>query len=79
MSVGESKVFLPRGAAGGALRFQRLGVSGLFPSNIPVHKRITSQMVQQRRDHKSAPLVNFQLITRKMCTPGWVKNQDPTQ
>ena len=39
---GESKNFLPSGAAAGALRFQRCGMSGLIPSNIPGHKRGTS-------------------------------------
>ena len=39
MSAGESKVFLPSGAARGALCFQRQGVFGLMPSNIPGHCR----------------------------------------
>ena len=31
----------------------------------------------QRRDQKSAQAVNFQLIAREMCTPGWAKDQVP--
>ena len=35
MSAGDSKVFLPSGAARGALRFQKQGVFRLTPSNLP--------------------------------------------
>ena len=41
-SACDSKVFLPSGAARGALRFQRQGVFWLIPSNNPGHKRWTS-------------------------------------
>ena len=43
MSAGDSKVFLPSGATRGVLRFQRYGVFKLTPSNVPGHRRWTSQ------------------------------------
>ena len=41
-SAGDSKVLLPSGAARGEQRFQRYGVFGLIPSNIPGHRCWTS-------------------------------------
>ena len=42
MSAGDSKVFLPSGAARGALRFQKQGVFRLTPSNLLGHESRTS-------------------------------------
>ena len=42
VSAGDSKVFLPSGAARGAFRFQWQRVFGLIPSNISGHSRWTS-------------------------------------
>ena len=55
MSAGESKVFLLIVSARGALRFQRLGVFGLIPSNIPGQSRWTSHKHRCMSHRRSLP------------------------